>query len=180
MKTNMINTRDVILTLKEVKKEKNLSLDKIASLIEQNDEYVSKTTLSRVFADGSEEQTFRYEATLRPIANALLDIETIETYDDVDTQAYKSILKLKKDLLFELERQNKELKEELAVSKLKYHEKLSKETEKFQKSLDFAMRQIELKDQRITQLLDANIQLLNQLLSCPCRKADKIGADNEI
>ena len=171
---NMINTRDVILTLKEVKKEKNLSLDKIVSLMEQNGEYVSKSTLSRVFADGSEDQTFRYEATLRPIANALLDIETIEVDDDIDTQAYKSILKLKKDLLYELERQNKELKDELNVSKLKYHEKLKVETDKFQKSLDFAMKQIELKDQRITQLLDANIQLLNQLLACPCRKAGEI------
>ena len=77
----MVNTKDVILRLKKVKQEKKLSLDKIIKLMEQNNEYVSKTTLSRVFAKGSEEQIFRYEATLRPIANALLDIETIETYD---------------------------------------------------------------------------------------------------
>ena len=165
----MTNTKDVILKLKEVKKEKNLSLDKIISLMEQNGEFVSKSTLSRVFSDGSEDKGFRYEMTLRPIANALLDIETIEIDDDIDTQAYKSILKLKKNLLEDLEKQNAELKDELQKAKLKYHEKLLTETARFQKSLDFAMNQIELKDQRITQLLDANIQLLNRLLTCPCR-----------
>lgn len=160
----MTNTKDVILKLKEVKKEKDLSLDRIISLMEENGEFVSKSTLSRVFAKGSEEKLFRYETTLRPIANALLDIETIEIDDDIDTQAYKSILKLKKNLMSELEQQNEELKEELKDMKLKYHEKLKAETDKFQKSLDFAMHQIELKDKRIDQLLDANIKLLDQLL----------------
>ena len=174
---NMIDTKEVILSLKQVKEEKKLSLDKILALIEENGEYVSKSTLSRVFANGSEEQLFRYETTLRPIANALLDIENIESDDDIDTQAMKSILKLKKDLLSSLEKQNEELKQELKDSKLKYHEKLKVETDKFQKSLAFAMNQIELKDQRITQLLDANIQLLNQLLTCPCRTNGQIGAE---
>ena len=174
MNATMVDTRDVILALKKVKKERGLSLDKIVSLMEQNGEYVSKTTLSRVFAKGSEDQLFRYETTLRPIANAILDMERYENDDDNNTHAIKSILKLKKDLLFELEGQNKELKAELQKAKLKYHEKLTVETAKFQESLAFAMTQIELKDQRITQLLDANIQLLNQLLTCPCRKEGKI------
>lgn len=163
----MTNTRDVIMKLKEVKKEKGLSLDRIMVLVEENNQYISKSTLSRVFAEGSEEKLFRYETTLRPIANALLDIETIETDDDLDTQAYKSILKLKKDRIFELE-------DKLEKEKCKYTDKLAKETKHFQESLDFMTHQIELKDQRITQLLDANIQLLNQLMACPCRKNDRI------
>ena len=174
---NMTNTREVILALKQVREEKNLSLDKIVSLVEQNGEYVSKTTLSRIFANGSEEKLFRYETSLRPIANALLDIENIETYDDIDTQAYKSLLKLKKDLMAELERQNEELKNELREAKLKYHDKLIAETERFQKSIMFATNQIALKDKRIDQLLDMNISLLNQLLTCPCRKSGTIGGE---
>ena len=158
----MTNTREVIIKLKEVKAEKDLSFDKILALMEQNGQYLSKSTLSRVFADGSEDKSFRYEETLRPIANALLDIETIEQDDDLDTQAYKSILRLKKDLI-------RELKEELNNEKIKYHEKLAKETQHFQESLDFMKHQIELKDKRIDQLLDANVRLLEQLISCPCR-----------
>ena len=169
MSNNMIDTRDVILSLKHVKREKRLSLDKILDMMQKKDPAtaVSKTTLSRVFAKGSEEQLFRYETTLRPIANALLDMEEIESGDDIDTQAMKSILKLKKDLIFELESKLQTIQSE---EQLKYHQKLEKETAKFQKSLDFLKSQIDLKDKRIDQLLDANVQLLNQLLTCPCRK----------
>ena len=174
---NMTDTKEVILALKQVKKEKNLSLDKILALIAENGEYLSKTTLSRVFSEGSEDQIFKWENTLKPIANALLDIDTNESSDDADTIAYKSVLRLKKDLLLELENQNKELKQELKDAKLKYHEKLKAETDKQQKSLDFAMKQIELKDKRIDQLMNANDRLsvtndrlINQLMDCPLRK----------
>lgn len=175
----MIDTKNVILKLKEVRAEKQLSFDNILALMEQNGDFLSKSTLSRVFADGSEEKSFRYEETLRPIAYALLDIDHIEIDDDPDTQAYKTILKLKKDVIAENSRQIAELKEELNREKGRYHEKLEKETAKFQKSLDFAMHQIALKDKRIDQLMDANIQLLNQLLSCPCRKNDRTGVTDE-
>lgn len=177
---NLTNTKDVILALKKVKQEKSLSLDKIMVLIEESGGYVSKTTLSRVFAKGSEEQLFRYETTLRPIANALLDIENIEKDDETDTIAYKSILKLKMAVIEENSRKIKELQSSISEmkqeadaklnkEKLKFHEKLEKETAHFQRSLDFAMRQIELKDSRIDQLLQMNSQLMNQLLNCPKR-----------
>jgi len=181
---SMINTREVILTLKEVRKEKNLSFDKILDLMRENDQYLSKSTLSRVFADGSEDKSFRYEETLRPIANALLDIETIEQDDDIDTQAYKSILKLKKDLIEEYAEQNRHLKEELETvrnrEKLKYSEKLEKETRHFNDSLAFMSHQIELKDQRIdallattTELMATNNKLVKQLMECPLRNCDE-------
>jgi transcriptional regulator with XRE-family HTH domain len=176
----MTNTREVILTLKEVRKEKNLSFDKILDLMKENGDYLSKSTLSRVFAEGSEDKSFRYEETLRPIANALLDIETIETDDDIDTQAYKSILKLKKDLLVEYESQIRNLKEEIdnvkRAERDKYHEKMEKETALFQKNLAFLNHQVELKDHRIDHLLDANEKLLNQLLLC--NKCKERGNDN--
>lgn len=168
----MTNTREVIILLKEVRKEKNLSYDKILDLMKENGEYLSKSTLSRVFANGSENnpQKFRYEETLRPIANALLDIETIEQDDDIDTQAYKSILKLKKDLLIEYETQIKDLKAEIKETaqreKEKYLGRLEKETLQFQKNLAFLNHQVELKDHRIDHLLDANQKLLDQLLLC--------------
>ena len=173
----MTNTREVILTLKEVREEKGLSFDKILDLMKENGDFLSKSTLSRVFAKGSEDKTFRYDDTIRPIAKALLDIETIEEDDDVDTQAYKSLLKLKKDLIFEYERQISELKEEMAEikrqEKEKYHEKLEKETMQFQQNLAFLNHQVELKDHRIDHLLDSTEKLLNQLLKChKCKFGD--------
>ena len=177
----MTNTKDVILKLKAVKEEKQLSLDKILSLVEQNGDYVSKTTLSRIFAKGSENKSFRYEETLRPIANALLDIENEEDYDDADTRAYKSILKLKMSVIDENSKKIAELQEQLEEvskkEKSKYLEKLAAETDKFQRSLDFCREQIALKDKRIDQLMNANDRLsimnnsmLEQFLNCPLKR----------
>ena len=176
----MTNTRDVILKLKEVKKEKDLSLDKILILMEKNGQYLSKSTLSRVFANGSENKSFRYEETLRPIANALLDIENIEADDDVDTQAFKSILKLKMSVIDENSKMISELQEQITEvanrEKLKYHEKLEKHDKEFQESVEFLKKQIELKDRRIDLLMAANErlsvtnnQLLSQFLDCPLK-----------
>ena len=164
----MTNTKDLILKLRAVYKEKKTSYDTILSEMEQNGEFTSKSTLSRLFGNNWEKYSFDYEKTLIPIANVLLDVETFEDDDDADTKAYKSLLRFKMSVIDNNAREIAELKEQLkeiaTKEKLKYHEKLKAETDKFQKSLDFAMRQIELKDQRITQLLDANIQLLNTVL----------------
>ena len=164
----MTNSRDLILKLKEVKDRDKLSLGEIEARTERNGEHVSKSTLSRVFAEGSEDITFRFEGTLKPIANALLDIETIEAEDDLDTQAMKVILHIKAERI-------KDLEAELAQEKIKHHEKIDKEREQFQASLNFLKEQVSLKDKRIDQLLDANVQLLDQLLTCPCRSKTNEG-----
>lgn len=166
----MTNTKDIIIRLKEVRKEKDLSYGDILDLMEKNGDFVSKSTLSKLFAEGSEEhpEKFRYENTLRPIANAILDMENIEETDDMDIQALKAILKYKIERI-------KELEATLDHEKIKSHEKLDKERDRFQRSLDFLKDQVTLKDKRIDQLLDANVKLLNQLLNCPCRKGEQNG-----
>ena len=166
----MPNTKEIILKLKEVREEKGLSYGDILDLMEKQGDYISKSTLSRLFAEGSEDCSFKYEETIRPIAKALLDIETIEETDDMDVQAMKSLLKYKMQLIEDLEKKVEALTGDLAKEKLKYHEKIDKERDNFQKSLNFCRAQIDLKDKRIDQLLETNIKLLNQLLVCPCRK----------
>ena len=160
----MTNTKDIILQLKQVKEEKNLSLGRIYELIQNNGDSVSKSTLSRVFSEGSEDvsYSFKYEDTIRPIAKAVLDMENIEDTDDMDIKALKTLLKYKIARIEELESQ-------LDKEKLKYHDKIDKEREQFHKSLNFLKDQVALKDKRIDQLLDANVKLLDQLLTCPCR-----------
>ena len=179
----MTNTKDIIVKLKEVRKEKDLSFGDILNLMEANGDYLSKSTLSRVFAEGSEDSTsFKYEETIRPIAKALLDIETIEETDNMDVQAMKSLLKYKIQVIEDQEKQIDNLKAELNTEKLKYHEKLDKEREKYQKSLDFCRKQIDFKDERIDhllatidQLLETNTKLQNQFLVCPYRKEEENG-----
>lgn len=173
----MTNTRDIILKLKQVRAEKNLSYSDILELMEKNNDFLSKSTISRVFADGSEDATFRYDETIRPIAKALLDIENIEDNDDMDIQAMKTLLKYKIQRIEELEQEIEHLKAQNDREKLKYHEKMDKERTQFQKSIDFLKDQISKKDLRIDLLLQSvqdkdsrYNEVLNLILTCPCRK----------
>ena len=153
----MTNTREIIAKLKQVREEKGYSYSDILDLMEKNGDYIAKSTLSRVFAEGSEELSFKYDETLKPIANALLDIDTIEDDDTLDTQALKVMLRYKADKI-------KELEAELDREKIKSLEKLDKERAEFQRTLDFISNQIILKDQRIDQLLDATMKLMDKLI----------------
>ena len=169
----MTNTKDIILKLKEVRDQKGLSYTDILSLMEKNGDYLSKSTISRVFGDGSEDLSFRYEETIRPIANALLDIETIEDTDDMDVRAMKSLLKYKIQVIEDKERRIEELESALNKEKLKYHEKLDAEREQYGKRIAFLMEQINLKDKRMDQLLEAvftkdkqHAELLERVLVC--------------
>lgn len=169
----MTNTKDIIIKLKEVRAEKGLSFGDILNLMEENGDYLSKSTISRVFADGSEEQSFKYEETIRPIAKALLDMETIEENDNMDVRAMKSLLKYKIERIEELEHQIEQVNSFIDKQKIQFHEKLDEERERFNRSIDFLKEQIAYKDKRMDLLLDSVTakdkrieELLTRLLSC--------------
>lgn len=180
----MTNSRDLILKLKDVREEKGLSIADIMKMIEENGDFISKSTIARVFAEGSEDVTFRYEATIKPIANALLDIGTIEDTDNMDTQAMKLLLKYKSDRIQELERQVQELESALDKQKIKASEKLEKERESFSRSIEFLKEQVAYKDKRMDLLLESvqkkdklHEDMLEKLLMCSACKMQ--GAKNE-
>lgn len=164
----LADTKEIILALKKVYKEQKLSIDKVLAMVDEREGEgkVSRSTIQRLFAAGSEDDpsSFRYETTLIPICNALLDENSANT---------TIMMKYKKDLIEDFAAQNKELKEEIKNIKcdleMEYNSKLEECTANFQRSLDFAKNQIELKDKRIDQLLDMNVKLLDQLLACPKR-----------
>lgn len=151
----MTNVREIIVKLKEVREEKKLSYGDILKLMEQNGDYIAKSTLSRVFAEGSEECSFKYDETIRPIAKALLDMETIEDDDSMDIQAMKVLLKYKIQRIEELEKQVEKLEAALDKEKIKAMEKFEKERNLYNARIEFLLSQIELKDKRMDQLLDA-------------------------
>ena len=174
----MTNTKDLIVKLKEVREEKGYSYNDIMELMEKNGDYLAKSTLSRVFADGSEEMSFRYEETIRPIAKALLDIENIEDDDNMDVKAMKSLLKYKIHVIEDLEKQIEHLQSALDKEKIKHHEKLEKEREAFNRSIEFLKEQVAYKDKRMDLLLDAvsekdklHKEMLEKILKCSkCEK----------
>lgn len=177
MSNDLVSLEKIILRIKEKRDEQSLSYDDINELIQKNGDYpLSKSTLSRIFAEGSEEQRFSYEDTIRPLAKALLDIENIEEDDTDDVKTLKALLKLKMQRINELEA-------ELAKAENKYHEKIDKEREQFHRSLDFLKEQVAYKDKRMDLLLSAvkekdtmHNKLLEHILSCPykgCKQENK-------
>ena len=149
MSNDLVSLGKIILRIKEKRDEQSLSYDDINELIQKNGDYpLSKSTLSRIFAEGSEEQRFSYEDTIRPLAKALLDIENIEEDDTDDVKTLKALLKLKMQRINELEA-------ELAKAENKYHEKIDKEREQFHRSLDFLKEQVAYKDNRMDLLFSA-------------------------
>ena len=175
----LTDTTEIILALKDVYKKKSLSYKKVYKMVcdEYGEGAISESTIQRIFKEGSEENpaNFRYETTLIPLCNLLLDKSESQTND--------LLLRFKKDLIEDYAAQVKELKEEIKTikehEKIKYAEKLAKETQHFNDSLAFMSHQIELKDQRIdallsttTELMATNNRLLKQLMDCPLRKED--------
>ena len=167
------NTHDIIIKLKAIKNEKQLSYSDILELMEKNGDYISRSTLSRVFAEKSEEKHFKYEETIRPIAKVLLDIETIEENDTIDVQAMKTILKYKIERIQELEEQISKLNLQLEKEQLKYHEKLEKEREQSRRSIDFLKNQIELKDKRMDLLFNSMENFMKKCDKCSKNKNNK-------
>ena len=166
----MIDTKEIILKLKQAKIERNLSNNDIVDL---TNHYVSLSSVQRVFADGSENSSFRYEDTIRPLVKALLDIDTIEDSDDMDTKALKSLLKLKIQRIEELENQIKE-------EKIKNQKKIEKDREQYERHIEFLENQIAIKDKRMDEMKiqfnkkDENYtKLVERLLNCHnCSKGE--------
>ena len=128
----MTDTRELILKLKEVRQEKGLSYNNILDLMEKNGDYMSKSTLSRVFAEGSEDRTFMYDETILPIANVLLDYIPSDKNDNVE----------------ELEHQLQDLQE-------KYYAEINKELEQSRRSIEFLMNQVLVNNRWVDMLLNS-------------------------
>ena len=118
---------------------------------------ISLSTVSRIFADGSENletKTFRYDS-IKPIAALLLEDDHLEENEE------KALLKA---IIAMHEAEIARLEDEKAAQCEKYEKKLEKERAHSKTSIDFLKHQIELKDDRITKLLDSYQELHSQFL----------------
>lgn len=154
---------DIISRLKKIREENDLSYKKIVDMVEKNGEYVSLSTVRRVFEDGSEAYGYQYDNTLRPIADAVLGVygEPDGIEDDDDTvEALRAVIRYKNERLKELE------------SRLKQTE------ESYSRRLDFVKEQIALKDSRIDRRDSMIEKLLDTLLIFKQRGCDKCVCDS--
>lgn len=118
---------NIVIRLKKARnKSPELTLDKIVE-----DTGVSESTVKRVFKDGSEEKSFRYES-LKPLCMYLLGTDGLDEEIDAD-----------------------EMQLRLAQLKEKYEQKIEVERAQYDRSIEFLKNQIERKDARIDLLLNA-------------------------
>ena len=141
--------RKTIHRLKQIKAEQGLSIAKIADLLESRGQFVSEATIKRVFADGSEDQNFRYQDSIAPIADVLLDIYG-ESSDIDDTESLRRIIheknKLIEFLMLKLDEKEQEFEKRIAL----YEERKAL----YEKTIDRFETQVSRKDELIERLLN--------------------------
>ena len=122
-----------------LKKAKNANPDMTLQRISEQTG-VSMSTVTRIFSDDSENQSFRYES-LKPICLLLLGTDGLDEEIDAD-----------------------EMQMRLSQLKEKYERKLEKERAQSRVSIDFLKDQVKKKDERIDYLMKVNETLMNRLL----------------
>ena len=165
------NPKILVADIRKAQAEQGLSINDIISLMKEKGEYpVAQATISRVLSGDAEDANYDYLKTLIPLYNTLVK-ETTDNDEKIRMMELLLEYKLEciKDLKEQLEQKDEEHKAEIDHLKVKYHEKMEKETAKFQEIMEFRSRQIELKDDRITKLLDINGELTTHIVNCPYR-----------
>lgn len=141
--------RKTIHRLKQIKAEQGLSITKIMDLMESRGQFVSEATIKRVFADGSEDQNFRYQDSIAPIADVLLDIYG-ELSDIDDTESLRRIIheknKLIEFLMLKLDEKEQEFEKRIALCE--------ERKALYEKTIDRFETQVSRKDELIERLLN--------------------------
>lgn len=154
--------RKQIKRLKQIKQEQGLSIPQIMEIMEKQGKYVSEATMKKIFADGSEERPFRYQDSIAPVADVLLDI-----YGDTsgldDVESLRQIIREKNKLIELFVIKIEELGEE-AKAREKLYEDRKAAFEKTIESLELQVHrlheQVDRKDLMLEKLVNA--LLLNE------------------
>ena len=143
MPTNL-HTHDLILRLKKIQVEQNLTPQKIEEMLDAAGYHVSLNSIRKVFSEGSEHLHFRFHDTLQPISRVLLGIYG-DDKGDSEVDALHAAIRVKDELIDKLEH-------ELAKTKTEAGDRI-----------DFFKHQIALKDERIDRLMTRVDVLLEQI-----------------
>lgn len=145
--------RELIIQLKQYREEHGFSLKRIVDIVseyaEQNntDDYVSLSTVKRVFRDGSEDDdSFNFDLTIRPIAAALLGLESVSPKAH-DKELSISLLRYKNERIQQLEKQ---LEDERALA--------NRRVEFLKEQISIKDGYLQKKDELITKLIEAALQ----------------------
>ena len=138
---------EIVLRLKALKADLGLSNTEIANMLQQKGYSTSLSTVKRVFAEGSEHQSFWYEESIQPIEEILLTeapplpVENLESLEDAQQyvsqiEGLQAVASFKDELMGELRGKIDELKAD-AEKKAERIKLLEKEISNYKKKLWF-------------------------------------------
>lgn len=187
----MTDTINLIDSIRKVYDEKDFSIQKIEKLLKEKgmEGAISHTTIGRFFSKEKRDiYNYRYDDTIRPLAEVLLDVDTIEKTDDTETQAMKSFVQVKRNKIEELEAALVKEKKKRQDTIEKYEQEIIKIRNQHDLDTKMLREQISFKDKRLDQFIDAMFtkdkkieeqyeqikELTQKLINCEnCRKAKK-------
>ena len=151
--------RRTIHRLKEIKQEQGLSIPQIMDMLEERGQFVSEPTLKKIFSDGSEEKNFRYQDTIMPVADVLLDLYGDKSGID-DCEALRHIIREKNKLIEMLMLKLEEQAKAHAEKEVVYSDRkaaFEKQIQHLEAQIARYEKAIDKKDDLIERLLDATI-----------------------
>lgn len=137
---------EIILQLKQIRKERNLSLQDVCDLVNDSGEYLSLSSIKRVFAEGSENQHFRYMETIQPIVRGLLGV-TEETPENNDISAneidaLKNVILLKDSIIKNLQNEIEDLSAKYEATKAHAQQRLEETCAEYEKKVEYLLVQV--------------------------------------
>lgn len=155
--------RKTIKRLKQIKQEQGLSISQIMEIVERQGKFVSEATLKKLFSDGSEEKPFRYQDSIAPVADVLLDIYGDSSGLD-DADSLRQFIREKNKLIELLVIKVEELREEAKAREKLYEDRKAA----FEKTIE----SLELQVHRLHEQVDRKDIMLEKLVN---RLIDKEG-----
>lgn len=151
---------EIILQLKQIRKERDLSLQDVHDLVIDSGGYTSLSSVKRVFAEGSERQNFRYQDTIQPIVRGLLGV-TEETPENNDISAneidaLKHVILLKDSIIQDLRNDLEELSTKYNKMETDAETRLQETRSDYQRKVDFLVRQVDRLTKDVESLWEEN------------------------
>ncbi len=141
--------KETVARLRQVKKERELTVEAIMDMLEAKGYYLSDATVKRVFSENTNPTSFKYRDTISPLADVLLDLYSENSGSD-DVEVLKSMIHDKNRTINILLARDEERKTDYE----KRIEHLHKQIASLEKALDFREKVVERKDEVIEKLIN--------------------------
>ena len=139
---------DTVTRLRKVKKDNGLTISQIMDMLEKNNCYISEATIKKIFSENNDPGNFKYQSTIAPLADVLLDIYSDDSGTE-DVAALKALIHDKNEMISILVVKNEEIRAD--YEKRLNH--LQKQIGMLESHLMFREKQIDKKDDIIAKLL---------------------------